>query len=282
MVDLDSETLFNGAAAIVATVAALIFIVDVEFGYSPVSKVGLVLAFLAAIFHIAQRTADRQLTVLGYGVIVTSGVALFFEVTSTFDVGNTLLVLGLLAIAALLFGLRTRLGEDHRFVTGTVARNLLVVVAVLAAGVLLVDVATGGLSYELRPETHVPVAEEPYDETHIASLLVTNPTPFPERVETPRYGACTAGNWSAFRPESEPGEPPRAVRVDINVQSGYNDHVFGFGARTYPVEVYLDGSNLGGETFRVRTTSECPDDGTGPPYIALFEAPEDRSYGYAV
>lgn len=282
MVDLDSETLFNGAAAAVATVAALIFIVNVEFGYSPVSKVALVLVFLAAIFLITQRTGDYQLTVLGYAVIVTSGVGLFFEVTNTFSVGNTLLVLGLLAIAALLFGVRTRLDENHRFVSATRARNLLVVVAVLAAGVLLVDVVTGGLSYELRPESRVEVVGEPHGQPRLASLVVTNPTPFPERIETPRYGACSAGNWSEFRPPSDPGEPEREVRLHATVGSGYNEYVFGYGTRTYPVTVYLNGVDIEGETFPVELTSECPDEETGPAYIALFEAPEGRSYGYAV
>lgn len=282
MVQLNSETLFNAAAAIVATIAALIFIVNVEFDYSPVSKVALVLAFLAGILLITQRTGDNQLTVLGYGVIVTSCVALFFDAVNTFDAGNTLTALGLLVIAALLFALRTRLDENHRFLTGTGARNLFGVLAALAAVVLVVDVATGGLAYELRPESEVEVVEEPRGESRIATLVVTNPTPFPERVDTPRYAVCPAGNWSEFAPPSEPGEPEREVRLHVDVQSGYNEHVFGYGTRSYPVFVYLDGADLDGETFPVETTSGCPDEGAGSPYIALFEVPEDRSYGYAV
>lgn len=281
MVDLNSETLFNGAAATVATIAALVFIVNVEFDYSPVSKVALVLAFLAGILLITQRTGDYQLTVLGYGVIVTSSVALFFDVVNTFGVGDALTALGLLGIAALLFALRTRLGEDHRFVTGTQATYLFGVLAALAAGVLLVDVVTGGLAYELRPESHVEVVEEPHGQPRIASLAVTNPTPFPERVDAPRYGACAAGNWSAFRPPPEPGEPEREVQLHVDVRSGYNEYVFGYGTRTYPVSVYLDGTDIRGETFPVEVTSGCPDDETGAAYVALFEAPEDRPYGYA-
>ena len=284
MVELNSETLFNGAAAVVATVAALMFVVNVEFPYSPVSKVALVLVFLAGIFLITQRTGDYQLTVLGYGVIVTTSVGLFFEVTNTFSVGTTLTVFGLLVIAGLLFALRTRLDEDNRFLTGTQAQYVLGAVAVLAAVVLVVDVVSGGLAYELQPESEVEVVgqREYRGESRIASVVVTNPTPLPERVETPRYGACTAGNWSAYRPPSPEGEPEREVTLHANVQSGYNDHVLPFATRTYPVTVYLNGENFEGESFRIEMTSECPDEETGPAYIALFDVPDDRSRDFAV
>lgn len=284
MVELDSETLFNGAAAVVATVAALMFVFNVEFPYSPVSKVALVATFLAGIFLITQRTGDYQLTVLGYGVVVTTAVGLFFEVANTFDVGTTLTVFGLLVIAGLLFALRTRLDEENRFVSGTVAGYLLAAVAVLAALVLVVDVATGGLAYELQPESEVEIAgqHEHRGESRIASLVVSNPTPLPERVETPRYEACAAGNWSAYAPPTPEGEPEREASLHANVQSGYDEHVLPFGAKTHPITVYVNDADVEGESFRVETTGECPDEDTGTPYIALFEVPDDRSGVYAL
>ena len=286
MVDVDSETLFNVAAAIISTIAALMFVLNVDLGYSPVSKIALVLLFLAVVFAVAQRTDDRQLTVLGYGVVVTSAVALLFDVAETFRVEDALTVLGLLAVAGLLFFLRTRLGEDEHLVSGRQASRLLGAVAVLAAAVLVVDVVTGGLAYELRPESQIEYpdsAVENREQLRIATVVATNPTPFPERVEAPRYEVCAAGNWSAYRPPSGEGEPERRVHVHANVEDGYNEHVFGFGQKAYPVTLHVQATNVEGESFPVRTTDECPGEETGEPYVALFEAPEDRGYrGFAL
>lgn len=278
MVDVDSDAFFNGAAAVISTIAILFFIFNVDLGYSPVSKILLAVAFLAGIFFITQRTEDHQLTLLGYGVVVTASVALFFDVVGTFEVGDELTVLGLLVVAGVLFYLRTRLDEDDHFVTGGQARRALVVVVVLTAGVLVVDVATGGLAYELQPESEIEYSEARGEEVRIASLVVTNPTPLPERVEAPNYAACTAGNWSAYRPETGPDEPEREVDAHVSVRDGYNEHVFGFGEETYPVLLHLHGENLQGETFPVQRTTACPDDETGSPYVALFDVTEDRRY----
>ncbi|SFG51166.1 hypothetical protein SAMN04488063_2269 [Halopelagius inordinatus] len=281
MVDIDSETLFNAAAAALATVAVLFFVFNVEVGYSPVSKTALVLLFLTGVFALSQRTDDYQLTLLGYGVLVVSGVGLFFDAVSTFDVGDLSTVLGLLVAAGLLFFARTRLDEDDRFVTGRQATYAVGVVAACVAVVLVVDVATGGLTYELRPASDVEYTESHEEEMRVASVVVTNPTPLPERVETPNYGVCAAGDWSEFAPPSEPGRPERDADIDAYVDDGYNDHVLGFETKTYPVRLHIRGANLTGETFPVRTTADCPDEETGAPYVALFESGR-RSNGYRV
>lgn len=282
MVDIDSETLFNGAAAVVSTVAVLFFVFNVDLGLSPVSKVGLVVAFLALVFVITQRTDDYQLTVLGYGVIVTSAVGLFFELTNTFDAGEALTVAGLLVIAAVLFSLNRFLDEENHFVSGERARNVLGVVVVLVAVVLVVDVATGGLTYELRPQSQIEFDDAQYDEQVVATIVVTNPTPFPERVDEPNYQVCTAGNWSAYRRETPPEEPTREVRAHVYTRVGYNDHVMGYSTRTYPVELNVNGANFEGASFPVRRTETCPDDETGPPYIAIFESSERDRFGRPV
>lgn len=283
MVDLDSKTLFNSAAAVTAAIAAFYFIFTVELDYSPVSKVVLVAAFLAAILLITQRTSDYQLLVLGYGVIVVSVLGLFFEVASTFEVGDELTVVGLLIVSSLLFGLRARVPEDGKFLDERRAAAVFGAVGVLAVVVLVVDVTTGGLAYELQANATVEYSEPPGDEMIIGGMEVTNPTPFPERVETPAYAVCAAGNWSEYAPPSEPGEPEREVHLHINVDDGYNEHVFGYGSETYPVRLHMDGRNLTGETFPIETTSDCPDDPNSDPYVALFEAPDDeRPYRYAL
>lgn len=282
MVDVDSETLFNTAAAAVATIAVVQFVLNVDLGYSPVSEVALAVGFLAGVFAITQRTDDRQQTVLGYGVVVVSGVALFFDVMGTFGVDDGVTVLGLLVIAGVLFGLRTRLDDESRFVDGRRATYAFGVVAGLAVAILLVDVVTGGLAYELQPASEVELSDSRRDEVRVASVVATNPTPFPERVEAPDYRACAAGDWSSFRPPSEPGEPDREVRVGVHVQDGYNEHVFGFGTKRYPVVLNYGAANTSGETFPVRVTEACPDEGAGAPYVALFPASERRPYARPV
>lgn len=282
MVDLDSETLFDVASAAIATIAAVVFIVNVEFPYSPVTKLALVLAFLAGVVALTQRTDDQRQTVLGYGVVVVTTVALFFETVGTFDAGNTVTVVGLLVLAGLSFYLRTRLNDRNRFISGERATALFAAVAVVAVAVLVVDVATGGLAYELQPERSVEIpGGDRRDELLVATVVVHNPTPLPERVEVPRYRACTAGNWSEYRPPSEPGQEERRVHVDVNVQDGYNEFVFGFATRQFPVQLYLNGRNLTGQEFPVQVTERCPDDESGRAYIALFEAPR-RVYGRPV
>lgn len=269
MVTVDSETLFNGAAAAVSTVAVLYFTFGVELGHSPVSEFALVAVFVAGVFAVTQRTDDHQLTVLGYGVVVVAGVGLFLDVANTFGAGDPAMVAGLLGIAALLFVLRSRLGEDNHFVSGETATRALGVIAVLAALVLVVDVVTGGLAYELQPESEIEYdGDRP--EVRAGTVVATNPTPLPERVDVPSYAACTAGDWSAYDPPAD-DERERRPRAHVTVEGGYGDVVSGFGAERYPVVLHLEGANLSGATFPVRTTAACPDDGSGSPYVALFE-----------
>ncbi|MFA1609807.1 hypothetical protein [Halobellus rubicundus] len=278
MVDIDSETLFNGAAAALTTIAVLFFVFNVEWGYSPVSKVLLALAFLAGVFAITQRTEDRQLTFLGYASLVISLVGLLFYLVNTFAGDDVVAVVGLLVLAVALFVLRTRFDDRNHLLTAERATTLLGVLVVVAAVVLVADVATGGLAYELQPQSQVEVAQSPRGDLRVASVVVTNPTPLPERVETPDYAVCAAGDWSEFRRPSEPGRERPPVRANLNVQDGYNEHVMSFGSKTYPVTLYLDAANVSGETFSVRRTDACPDDATGEPYLAIFESSSDRPY----
>lgn len=274
----DSETLFNTAAAAVATIAVVLFIIDHQFPLSPVSKSVLVFAFVAGVFAVSQATDDDQLTLLGYGVIVVATVALVFDMTSQFNVETPLQVGGLLALAGGFFGLRTRLEDGSRFVSGARGKQLFAAVAVLAVAVLTVDVVTGGLAYELQSQNEVEFSGDREAGARLGSVVVSNPGPFPEQVELPRYDVCTAGDWSAYRPES--GGESRPVDAHLNVQHGYGDHVFGFGERRYTAIVRVFADGVGGESFLVERTDRCPDDESGDPYIALFERDQNTRYGY--
>lgn len=276
MFDVDSETLFNTAAAVVATLAVGIFTLNVDLGVSPVSKVLLVVCFLTGVFALTQRTADQQLALLGYGVIVVSVVLLFFETVNTFELGDGTTVLGLLVVAAALFASRFGLDADNRFVTGRQAASVLVVATLLTGTVLTADVATGGPAYDLQLEDRVTVPDDDRRQMSVGSLVATNPTPLPERVETPRYAVCTAGNWSAYRPPADERGERRPVHTDLRDTADYNDHVMSYSSRAYPVELHLDGVAVGGETFPVERTDGCPDTDSGRPYLAVFEMTGDR------
>ena len=277
MVDVDSETLFNAGAAVLTTVAVLVFVFNVELGYSPVSEVAIVAAFLAGVVAITQRTEDRQLTFLGYGVVVVSTVGVFVDAVNTLDLGSEVTVLGLLGIAAALFGLRARLDDANRLVSPRTATYLFGALATVAVVILAVDVVTGGLAYELQPENRIEVTDNPRENPVAATVTATNPTPLPERVDTPRYQVCAAGDWSDYRHSGEPEAAERPpVRANLNVDDGYNDHVLGFSSRTYRAYVFLDAANLTGETFPVERTSACPDDDTGEPYVAIYEGGDPR------
>lgn len=63
-----------------------------------------------------------------------------------------------------------------------------------AVTVLVADVATGGLAYELQPGNEIEYADARREQVRVASVTVTDPTSFPERVRTPNDGACTARN----------------------------------------------------------------------------------------
>ncbi|WP_144904593.1 hypothetical protein [Halobellus captivus] len=283
MVDIDSETLFNAAAAVLTTIAVLFFILNVDFGLSPVTMTLLAVAFLTGIFAISQRTADRQLTLLSYGVIVVSVVGIFFDLVNTFSLGSESTVLGLLLLAAALFALRTRFDGSNRLLSGKRAAYLFGAISALVALLLVVDVVSGGLAHELQVENRIEITDSPRGDVRVASLVVSNPTPLPERVETPRYGVCAAGDWSEYR---RPGDPSREgrqpVSAHLNVQDGYNEHVMSFDSKTYPVTLYLDAANTTGETFPVERTESCPDDETGSPYLAIFEGSTNDPRYYAV
>ena len=276
MVAVDAETLFNAAAATLATAAVLVFVFNADLGYSPVSEVAVVAAFLAGVVAITQRTDDRQLTFLGYGAVVVSAVGVFADVVNTLDLGSGVTALGLLGIAAALFGLRARLDDANRLVSGATATRLFGVLAAIAVVIVLVDVVTGGLAYELQPEPRVEITADPRQNPVVATVTVTNPTPLPERVDTPRYEACAAGDWSDYRRPAEPDRTERPpVRAGLNVDDGYNDHVLGFSSRTYPAYLFLDAADVAGETFPVERTAACPDD-DGAPYVAIFPAGDRR------
>jgi len=277
MVDVDSETLFNAAAAVLTTVAVLVFVFNVDPGYSPVTTVAIAVAFLAGVVAITQRTDDRQLTFLGYGVVVVSTVGVFVDIVNTLDLGSEVTVLGLLGIAAALFGLRARLDDGNQLVSGRTATYLFGALAAVAAVILVVDVVTGGLAYELQPENRIEIDGDARGNPVAATVTVTNPTPLPERVDTPRYEACAAGDWSEYQRPAEPERTERPpVRANLNVDDGYNDHVLGFSSRTYPAYLYLDAANVTGESFAVEQTSDCPDDDTGEPYVAIYADSDPR------
>lgn len=270
MVTVDSESLFNGAAAAVSTLAVAFFVYNVEFPYSPVSKLLLVGAFLAGVFALTQRTDDYQQVVLGYAVVVVSTLVVYFDVVGAFGVDDWLRVVGLLVIAGALFALGRRLDEDGHFLSADRARTLVVAVAVLAALVLTVDVATGGLAYELRTDQSVALDDGDRRGAIVGELLVSNPTPLPERVEAPRYRACAAGNWSAHVAEEDRDEGPRPVRAHLRVEDGYREHVMGLSTRRFPVRVYVDGADLEDLSVPVRRTDDCPSERSGEPYLAIF------------
>jgi len=273
MVDIDSETLFNGAAAAIATIAVLVYVLNVEIPYSPVTKYALAIVFLGGVFALTQRTDNHQLVLFGYAVILISAVAIFFDIVNTFELGNTATVLGLLVIAAAIFSLRSLLDEESQFLSGRRATFAFAVIVAVVAIVLLVDVASGGLAYELQTQSQVTFAgDRDYrDQARLGTVVVRNPTPLPERVDVPTYAACTVGNWSAFRPQPNPDAPPEEVRVDLHVDDGYNEHVFSFGGKSYPVLLHANVIASNETSVPVERTDSCPDTETGSPYIAVFE-----------
>ncbi|MFW5949366.1 MAG: hypothetical protein ACOCSD_07200, partial [Halolamina sp.] len=275
----DSETLFNTAAAAVATIAVVLFILDQGFPYSPVSKSMLVVTFVAGVFAVSQATNDDQLTLLGYGVVVVATVALLLFLTGQFDVETGLQVGILLALAAVLFGLRTRLDDGSRFVSGTRGTQLFAAVAALAVLVLAVDVVTGTLAYELQPQSEVELAGEGEESTdaRLGTVAVANPGPFPEEIDMPHYDVCAAGDWSAYEPEGPEGES-RPVDAHLDVQHSYGQHVFGFGEKRFVAVVNVHAEGVAGEQFRVERTDACPDDADAEPYLAVFER-DDDPYG---
>ncbi|MDS0295202.1 hypothetical protein [Halogeometricum luteum] len=279
MVSITSDTLFDAAAAVVGTAALLLFVLGFQYPYSPVSKYALAVAFLVGVVALCQWTPDPQVRLLGYGVVLVVLVAVFFDVAETFDAGTPLVIAGLLLLAALLYAV-PRFDAADRLLAPSRARTLFAGVAVLAAAVLVADVATGGLAYELRPESRVEFVDE-YDRSDsvsVASVVVSNPTPFPERVDAPDYGVCAVGNWTAYRPPGEPGRPDREVYLDAHVDDGYDEYVLGGSERTYRVALHTNAANLTGETIPVERVDSCPNANAdaGPPSIALFPDPVDR------
>lgn len=275
--DFDSETLFNAAAAAVSTVAVVMFVLDHQFPYSPVSKLVLVVAFLGGVFAVTQSSSDDQLALLGYGVIVVSAFALFLDLTNRFNTGTTIQVLGLLAMAMVLFGIRMSLDHRTRFVSGRRAKQAFAGLVVLAALVLTVDVVTGGLAYELQTQSEIEFSDGMEPAAQIGSVVVSNSGPFPERVDVPHYGVCTAGDWSAYQPQTSDGEA-RPVDAHLRIDRQYGEHVFGFGEKRYAAVVQIHAQNVTGEQFLVRRTDSCPDGTSGDPYLAVFERSEGDRY----
>lgn len=276
--EFDSETLFNTAAAAVATIAVVMFIIDHSFPYSPVSKAALVLVFLAGVFAVSQATDDDQLTLLGYGVVVIATVALLLDLTGRFNVETPLQVAGLLVLAAGFFRLRTLLGSESRLLSGSHAKQAFAAVAVVAVVILTVDVMTGGLAYELAYQEDIQMSGGQQVSAEFGAVVVSNSGPFPERVDIPQYSVCTAGNWSAYQPETPDGEQ-RPVDAHLAIRHSYGDHVFGYGEKRYAAVIQLHASEAAGERFLVQRTEGCPTDESAHPYLAVYKQSENGPYG---
>jgi len=276
MVSVDSELLFDAAAAAITVVAVLVFAFNVDLGGSPLAEQALLVAFLAGVFAVTQRSGDRRRVVAGYAVVVVGALALVVDAVTAFSLGPTATVLALLALAGALFGLRGRLGADGTLVSGRTATRALVALAVLAAAVLLVDVVTGGLAYELRLQETVELRGEDVAGGAAGTLLAANPTPLPEPVDAPRYRACAAGNWSAYELGGEEERPGDRVRADADVGGAYDDQVDPFDRRRYPVEIRVIGVSMDGVAVPVEVAAECPEaDDDGDPYVVVFAVDGD-------
>jgi hypothetical protein len=277
MVTIDSETVFNVGAAVTAVIAVAMFVLNVDLGTSPVANIAIVIAFLTGVFALTQRTAEHQATVLGYAVIIVSALILYFDVVSTVDAGDAWTVLGLLVIAGLLFTLRTRTDRDSHIVAADLATYAFAAVALVAVLILALDVLTGGLAYELDTQSEIELSAgaSPEDEVRIGTVVVTNPSPLPRRVEAPRYGACAAGNWSQYQFTDEDGEK-RPIHAHVSVEDGYNEFLLSYGTRRFPLELRLRGANLEGEIVPIETGQNCPTDDTGSPAIVVYSTDEDR------
>lgn len=269
MVDVDSEVLFDAAAAFVTTVAIGVFVVNVDWPHSPVSKLLLVLAVLAGVFAVSQHTGDATTRLLGYAVVLVSTLVVFFDVVGAFGLGDAVATVGLFVLAIVLYGLRTHLDESSRFVSGRTATLAFGALAALAAVVLVVDVVTGAVAVELQVAPQVQFQADGETATAAGTVVVSNPTPLPEEVHTPRIGACAAGNWSAYQRVVD-GES-RPVDMHASVRHSYGDVVWGGGERSYPVRLHVGARNVAGESFPVQRTASCPDDEDGQPYVALYE-----------
>lgn len=278
MVTIDSETVFNVGAAVTAVIAVAMFVLNVDLGTSPVTNVGIVIAFLTGVFALTQRTAEHEATVLGYAVIIVSALILYFDVVSTVDAGDAWTVLGLLVIAGLLFTLRTRTDRDSHIVAPDLATYAFAAVALVAVLILALDVLTGGLAYELDTQSEIELSTgvSPEDEVRIGTVIVTNPSPLPRRVEAPRYGACAAGNWSQYQFPVDGDEEKRPIHAHVSVEDGYNEFLLSYGTRRFPLELRLRGANLDGATVPIETGQHCPTDDTGTPTIVVYSTDEDR------
>jgi hypothetical protein len=253
------------------------YILNVELGISPVTDVGLILAFLTGVFAVTQRAEEYQIRALGYGVIIVSALVLYFDLVSTFISEDAWTVLGLLLIAAGLFLLRDVADSTGQLVSGEIATYAFTAVAVIAVLVLAVDVVTGGLAYELRPASEIQYSTDDAreDEVRLGTLVARNPTPLPEGVSAPRYRACAAGNWSQYQLSPEHDENPPPVRAHLSVQDSYDEFVFGYGEQRYPVVLHLRGVRSSDHSFPVEQRSRCPDDAAGAPYLVVYKDSED-------
>lgn len=267
----DFDPLFDAAAAGVSGVAVVVFLADLGFLHSPVSRWLLVVAYVAGVFAVSQATTNDRLTLWGYVVLVLSTVALLLAVTGTLAVGLTGRAIVLFVLALVLFDLSERVGTFGRIVSGRRATQAFAVLAVLAAIVVTADVVSGGLAHELRTEQeiHVVAGSETAPVALLGEIVVTNPGPLPQRVDIPRYSVCPAGNWSAYRPETANGET-RPVDVHLQADGYYGEYVPGFGEHRYAAVLLLDAENVDGEWFPVQRTGRCPDDESGDPYLAVF------------
>lgn len=276
MVSVDSELLFDVAAAAITATAVLVFAFAVDLGGSPATEQALLVAFLGGVFAVTQRSEDRRRVLAGYGVVVVGALAVLTDAVNALSLGSTATVLGLLALAGALFGLRGRLDEDGRLVSGRTATRAFAVLAALAAAVVVVDVVTGGLAYELQPGSTVEVRGEPVATGTAGTLVADNPTPLPQSAEPPAYGACAAGNWSAheFVPDGEE-RAPEPVRADARVYDRYDSYVPSFGQQRYAVEVRVDGVSVDRLTVPVEVADACPDDEEGDPYLVLYAVDDD-------
>lgn len=275
---MGSETRFLATAVTVSGVAALLLVGNLRVTHSPISDGVLVAACVVGLLAVSQVSDDDRGILWGYVALVVSVVAVGLELTGTVAVGTMAGSLVLFLVMLGLFELADRFGVPGQFVPRAWAKQVFLVVVVLAIVVVTVDAASGALAYELRTGGEVRVTQRGMQAplAFLGEVVATNPGPFPQRVDITAYDACAAGNWTAYQPESADGER-RPVTVYLQADGYYGEYVSGWGEHRYAAILLFDASEIDGEQFPVRRTDRCPDEENGDPYLAVYEASERES-----
>ncbi|MFB6193064.1 MAG: hypothetical protein ABEK00_02335 [Candidatus Nanohaloarchaea archaeon] len=230
-----------------------------QISFSPLTKSILLLLAFAGFYLTAQNIEGKEIRIITSGLSGFSAVFFILYTFFRFDLGPSVVLLGLAVSAVVFMVVGYNLERLKSFDWPVNSRQAVIGAVVLGLAFVAVDVATSDLSYSYQWKDSVNLSAD--QDVQLGQVTVENSFFLPREVERPEYRVClyTPGKKEVYsRIESSDGLLWRGERkMNVTVRSVDR-------AEHEPVNGSFSVESIQGE--------ECPDSVTGEKLVVVKEA----------